>query len=235
VCYTISVFSQTHIIEADLGQPFEGEAEYTPFFHVSGFAHPQLPVCAAESDIRMMEWGLVPRWTRTAEQAREMRSRTLNARSETAFEKPSFRDAIRKRRGLVPVNGFVEWRHEGKVKVPHYVRMRDAEVFTVGCIWEEWVDPETGECTPSFSIMTTEANVLMSYVHNSALRMPVIIPRHDRAAWLYAEDREEIQPMLRPLEDGILQAYPITREVSKIRVNRHEPQLLEPVGAVISE
>lgn len=235
MCYTVSIFSQTHVIEAELGQVFEDPAEFVPYVHVSGFSHPVLPVGVAEDGIRLMRWGLVPRWTKTLQQADEMRGRTLNARAETVYDKPSYRDAVRKRRGLLPVNGFLEWRHEGKLKIPHMVRMRDAEIFTLGCIWEEWVDPNTGQCEQTFSILTTEANILMSHVHNSAQRMPVVVPRREHAAWLLAEDREQVQPLLRPLEDGLLEAYPVTREVSKIRVNRDEPQLLEPVGETIRE
>ncbi|MFN6135243.1 MAG: SOS response-associated peptidase [Bacteroidota bacterium] len=235
MCYTVSIFSQTHVIETDLGQLFEDASEFVPYVHVSGFSHPKLPVGVAEDGIRLMRWGLVPRWTKSMQQADEMRGRTLNARSETAFEKPSFRDAIRKRRGLLPVNGFIEWRHEGKLKIPHLVRMRDAEIFTLGCIWEDWVDPATGDCEETFSILTTEANMLMSRVHNSALRMPVIVPRIERAAWMLADEREQVQPLLRPLDEGLLEAFPVTREVSKIRVNRDEPQMLEPVGETFTE
>lgn len=235
MCYSVSIFSQTHVIETDLGLVFDDASEFVPYVYVSGFAHPHLPVATAEETLRMMQWGLVPRWTKNSEQAREMQSRTLNARMETAYEKPSFRDAIRHRRGLLPVNGFLEWRHEGKLKIPHFVRMAQREVFTLGCIWEEWTDPESGECRATFSILTTEANLLMSYVHNSAERMPVVIPHEDRQQWLFAEDREQVQPLLRPLEDGRLEAFPVTREVSKIRVNRNELQMLEPVGEIIVE
>lgn len=72
----------------------------------------------------------------------------------------------------------------------------------------------------------------MSYVHNSKQRMPVIIPKLDRTTWLYADDRERIEPCMRPLEDGILEAFPITREVSMIKVNTTEEELLEPVGPI---
>ena len=72
----------------------------------------------------------------------------------------------------------------------------------------------------------------MSYVHNAKQRMPVIIPRDMRQAWLHAEDREIVEPLMRPLEDGLLEAYPITREVSRIKMNTTEIELLEPVGDV---
>jgi putative SOS response-associated peptidase YedK len=233
MCYTVSIFSQTHVIETDLGLVFDDQSMFVPYIHVSGFSHPHLPVATAQESLHVMQWGLVPRWTRNLEQAREMQSRTLNARMETVYEKPSYRDAIKRRRGLLPVNGFMEWRHEGKVKIPYFIRMRQHEIFTLGCIWEEWTEPETGECRTTFSILTTEANLLMSYVHNSAERMPVVIPHADRQQWLFAEDREEVQPLMRPLEEGLLEAFPVTREVSKIRVNTTEPRLLDPVGEIV--
>jgi putative SOS response-associated peptidase YedK len=232
VCFTVSIYATTHSIEADLGAVFEHDQEYRPYFHVSGFVHPHLPLITnAESDqIQLCEWGLIPRWTKSCESARDIRKMTLNARRETIYEKPSFRDAIRKRRALLPVNGFVEWRHEGALKIPHYVRAVDRSLLTLGCVWEDWTDPESGEVHTTFSIVTTDANELMSYVHNAKQRMPVIIPRDDRQVWLMAEDREQIEPCMRPLEDGVLEAFQVTREVSSIKVNTTEEQLLEPVG-----
>jgi len=236
VCFTVSVYATTHSIETDLGALFDHEEEYRPYFHVSGFVHPLLPLVtnAAPDRIQMCEWGLIPRWVKSAQAASDIRKMTLNARREAIFEKPSFRDAIRKRRALLPVNGFVEWRHEGTIKQPHLVRAVDQTILTLGCIWEDWTDPETGELHTTFSIVTTDANELMSVVHNVKQRMPVVIPRDVRATWLHAEDREELEPCMRPLEEGVLEAYPVTREVSSIKVNTSEVQLLEPVGPVLT-
>jgi putative SOS response-associated peptidase YedK len=114
------------------------------------------------------------------------------------------------------------------------VRAKDQTLLTLGCIWEDWVDPGSGELHTTFSIVTTDANELMSYVHNVKQRMPVVIPRDARATWLHAEDREELEPCMRPLEEGVLEAFPITREVSSIKVNMSEVQLLEPVGPVLT-
>lgn len=232
MCFTVSVYASTHSIEKDLGALFDHEEEYRPYFHVSGFVHPLLPLVTnvAPDRIQMCEWGLIPRWTKAAQAANDIRKMTLNARRETIFEKPSFRDAIRKRRALLPVNGFVEWRHEGTVKQPHLVQAADHSLLTLGCIWEDWTDPESGELHTTFSIVTTDANELMSYVHNVKQRMPVVIPRDVRSTWLHAEDREELEPCMRPLEEGVLEAFPVTREVSSIKVNTSELQLLEPVG-----
>jgi putative SOS response-associated peptidase YedK len=236
MCFTVSIFASTHVIETDTGALFESPEDYTPYFHVSGFVHPTLPfITNTESDrIGAFSWGLIPRWAKDEAAANELRSMTLNARRETVYSKPSFRDAIVKRRGLLPVNAFVEWRHDGKVKQPHLVRMSGSEIFTLGCIWEDWTNKESGELRRTFSIVTTDANLLMSYVHNTKQRMPVIVPRNDREAWLHADDRSIIEPLMRPLEDGALEAFPITREVSRIKVNPTEPQLLESVGETIT-
>jgi putative SOS response-associated peptidase YedK len=234
VCYTVSIFAQTHAIETDTGALFEHPEDYEPYYHVSGFAHPRLPLITnADSDtLQLCSWGLIPRWTKDDEGAKKIQAMTLNARRETVFEKPSFRDAIVKRRALLPVNGFVEWHHEGTIKQPHYVRMRSATLFTLGCVWEDWTHPESGEFHRTFSIVTTDANLLMSHVHNAKQRMPVVILPNEREQWLHADDREFLEPLMRPLEDGLLEAYPITREVSRIKVNTREIELLEPVGDV---
>lgn len=236
MCFTVSIYASTHSIETDLGALFDHEEEYRPYFHVSGFVHPHLPLVTntEPEQIQLCEWGLIPRWTKSFEAARDIRKMTLNARRETIFEKPSFRDAIKKRRALLPVNGFVEWHHEGTIKQPHLVRPIDRSILTLGCIWEDWADPASGEVHRTFSIVTTDANMLMSHVHNVKQRMPVVIPSRDRLTWLHAEDREAIEPCMRPLEEGILEAFPITKEVSSIKVNTIEEQLLEPVGPILT-
>ena len=234
MCFTVSIFASAHVIETDTGSIFDHPEDYTPFFHVSAFTHASLPFItgAQPEHIGLLQWGLIPRWTKDEAAAKELRQMTLNARRETVYDKPSFRDAIVKRRGLLPVNAFVEWRQDGKIKQPHLVRLRGSELFTLGCIWEEWTNKISGEQQQTFSIVTTDANNLMSYVHNAKQRMPVIIPRDMRQAWLHAEDREIVEPLMRPLEDGLLEAYPITREVSRIKMNTTEIELLEPVGDV---
>jgi len=235
VCFTVSIIAKTHVIEGAIGSLFDDPEEYRPYFHVSGFIHPNLPFITGEDPERITfaEWGLIPRWTKDEEKAAEIQGMTLNARSETVYDKPSFRDAIVKRRGLLPLNGFVEWRREEKVKQPYLVKMQGSEIFTIGCIWEEWTNKTSGERRRTFSIVTTEANMLMSYVHNVKQRMPVIIPDTDREAWLHADDRGIVEPLFRPLEDGFLEAYPVTREVSRIKLNDTDVEYLEPIGDVI--
>jgi len=236
MCFTVSVFANTHQIEIDLGATFDDAAAYQPYFHVSGFVHPHLPVVTNDRPdrIELMRWGLIPSWVKDRAKADELASMTLNAKSETVFEKPSFRSAIAKRRALLAVNGFVEWRHEGTQKIPHLIRMQHHEIFTLGCLWEQWADRESGEVLRTFSIVTTEANELMSYVHNNKQRMPVVIPQGSRTAWLQADDRETATMLMRPLPEGLLTATPLSREVSRIKVNVDHHELLEPTGPSIT-
>ncbi|MBU3740858.1 MAG: SOS response-associated peptidase [Candidatus Kapabacteria bacterium] len=237
MCFTVSIYAGTHVIETDVGAVFDDAEAYTPYYHVNGFVHPELPIIANERPdaIQMMSWGLVPRWTKNAAAADEIRTKTLNARAETLFEKPSFRDAAVKRRALLPVNGFVEWRHDGAIKQPYLVRSRDGHLLTLGCVWEEWTCRGTGEVRRTFSIITTEANALLSWVHNAKQRMPVIIPTSARAAWLADADRHDVMTLMRPLHDGHIEAAPLDRAVSRIKVNTDHPELLTPTGPALDE
>ena len=237
MCFTVSIYAGTHVIETDVGAVFDDAEAYTPYFHVNGFVHPELPIITGErpNAIEMMQWGLVPRWTRDTASADDIRSKTLNARAETLFEKPSFRYAATKRRALLPVNGFLEWRHDGSVKQPYLVRDGDGRLLTLGCVWDEWTDRGTGDIRRTFSIVTTEANALLSWVHNAKQRMPVIVPPSARRAWLSDVDRDEIMRLMRPLDEGLIEAVPLDRAVSKIKVNTDHSELLVPIGPALHE
>lgn len=239
MCFTVSIFASTHDVETAMGAVFDDGSAYEPFFHVSGFVHPALPIVTNDRPdaIQQFEWGLVPRWVKNTEQAHDLAKKTLNARSETMFEKPSFGDAAKKRRALLPVNGFVEWRHDGDVKIPHVVSLRgeplESSMLTLGALWEEWVDPESGEVKKTFSIATTQANELMSYVHNNKQRMPVVVRPEDRRLWLGDADKETIMKLARPLEENVLQAVPVSREVSRVKVNQIDEHLLDGIGDIL--
>lgn len=237
MCFTVSIYADTHVIETDFGSVFDEPEAYTPYFHVTGFAHPVLPMITGEQPeaVQMLEWGLIPKWVKNKESALDLANKTLNARSDTIFEKPSFREAIVKRRSLLPVNGFVEWRHEGTVAIPYMIRAADRSMLSLGCIWEEWHDRQSGEVSKTFSIVTTEANDLMSWVHNNKLRMPVVVQRSQRKEWLANIDRDHITRLMRPLPEGILEAAPLHKDVSRIKVNDTSQDVIEPIGEWMNE
>ena len=124
----------------------------------------------------MMRWGLVPSWAKDI----SLGSRMINARGETLAEKPAFRAAYRKRRCLIPADGFYEWKREGKRKVPMYVFQKSRRPFAFAGLWESWRSP-SGDTIRSCAIVTTSPNSFIEPIHN---RMPVILSHEAEALWL---------------------------------------------------
>lgn len=182
---------------------------------VSGFSHPMLPVVTMPEQSTPMQWGLIPGWIKDEAAAVDIAAKTLNARAETVFDKPSFRRAIVSRRALLPVDGFVEWRHEGKRTQPYVVRSVDRCEITLACIWETWTNMATGEDIPSFAILTTTANTLLQYVHNRKHRMPVVIPREQHNEWYTTTERGRLTQMMSPVPEGFLEAIPVSRGLTE--------------------
>ncbi|NLY75863.1 MAG: SOS response-associated peptidase [Firmicutes bacterium] len=205
-------------------EPELKEAKY----YVAGFDFPKMPVITNQHPDRLQgfTWGLIPGWVKSESQAREIRSHTLNARSDTVFDKPSFRNAIRQRRCLVPADGFYEWREVGGKKYPYYIYLKSKEIFSFAGIWEEWTDRSTGEVWRTFSILTTDANPLMARIHNTKKRMPVILPREGEGEWLRnGLSREEIIALTRPLEQELMAAHPISKLINSRTSERNVPEI----------
>ena len=213
------------------GLDWELEIELaTPKYYVSGFDFPKMPVLTNErpDQLQAFTWGLIPAWVKTTAQAVEIRSKTLNARAETAMDRPSFRQAIRQRRCLVPAEGFYEWRAFQGKKYPYYIFLKDKTVFSFAGIWEEWVDPATGEILKTYSILTTEANPLMVKIHNTKKRMPVILPRKHERAWLQDRlDARELSALVKPFPEELMEAYTISRLITSRTANRNQPRVQE--------
>jgi putative SOS response-associated peptidase YedK len=162
----------------------------------------------------VLRWGLIPHWAKDSSFA----YRTINARAETVATQPAFRDAFRKRRCIVPANGFFEWQKRmvgGKeVKQPHYIRRRDGRPMGLAGLWERWEGPD-GTVIESFTIITTEANELVGTLHN---RMPVILRPEDFDTWLSPASRpEDLKSLLVPCPPSWLEASPVSRHVNNPR------------------
>lgn len=232
--YALSVTAQNleHRYQAKTGFDWElGGEPWTPKYYVAGFEFPKMPVLTNEQPDRFQAftWGLIPFWVKTPEQAARIRSQTLTARAETVLEKPSFRQAIRRRRCLVPANGFYEWRAFRGQKYPYYIFLKDRTVFSFAGIWEEWVDPATGERLRTYSILTTTANPLLAKIHNTKQRMPVILPRERERAWLADElSTDEIIALLQPFPAAAMAAHPISRLITARTANRNCPEVQAP-------
>ena len=165
-------------------------------------------------------WGLIPSWARE----KRIGNRMINARSETAAEKPAFRAAFRSRRCLIPASGFFEWRRRGKARQPLYIMLRERPLFAFAGLWEMWRSPQ-GELVHSATILTTVANRFMADIH---LRMPVILAREDHNAWLQPADREAHQRLLRPCAPELMQAWQVSTVVN--RPANDTPETIEPLN-----
>lgn len=174
-----------------------------------------------------MKWGLIPSWAKDM----SIGSKLLNARAETLQEKPSFRAALKKRRCLIPGDGFYEWLAVGKKKQPVHIRRKDRELFAFAGLWEEWKSPY-GQSVRSCTMVTVAANKTMSSIHD---RMPAILSRDDEASWLDNADIEaaEAMMMLNPYDDSLLETYLVSPEVNSSRADRPDYILLaEPRDAL---
>jgi len=228
MCYYSSISVSFKIIEDRFGARFIQTESFKPVCSVCGFNFPELPVITNEDDqhIVSLRWGLIPFWVKDSESAAIMREKTLNARSETVFEKPSFRDAIMSKRCLVLVDGFFEWRHENKKTYPYYIRLNSHAPFAFAGIWDSWKNPETQEQVKTYSVITTKANSLVEKIHNVQKRMPVILPKEADKIWLQGNlDRGRIQSMLKPYDPDEMEAYPVSRMVDKIGFNTEHPEV----------
>lgn len=169
----------------------------------------------------MLHWGLIPFWAKDP----GIGDRLANARADSAFEKPAFRAAMRARRCLIPADVFYEWQvvPGQKRKQPFAVQMRDREPFALAGLWEFWKPAEGGDGIASCTILTTEANTMMTPIH---ARMPVIIPPARYRTWLDPHVAvPAVSELLQPYPSDELEAWPISLRVNNPRED--DPQLLD--------
>jgi len=176
-----------------------------PLGWVNGFAHPRLLVFTQKEPLmpRLFRWGLVPPWVRDREQASQLAKQTLNARSESLWEKPSFRESAKGQRCLIIVDGFFEYHHQGKTKFLHRMSRTDEEPLCLAGLYAVWGATPTGIPYHGCSIVTTQANPAMALVHNQSKsgesRMPVILDSNQQRVWLAPDaDPADLQPCFRP-------------------------------------
>ena len=233
MCYASATAVKVKLAEY-LGEAYT-LGEYEHYWAASGFDFPFLPALTSDAPftVRSLQWGLIPGWAKTRQDAQAVRSKTLNARSETIFETASFREPILHSRCLLLVAGFFEWQHIGKQTQPYYIHMPGKEPFAMGGVHSTWVDPETAEVYETSSIITTPANELMSRIHNDKKRMPLILDKPQWHDWL---DDHTTAPHLKnlmlPYPDGRLEADPVNNLISSRTKDRNVPDVQQPIQLV---
>ncbi|MDQ3813240.1 MAG: SOS response-associated peptidase [Armatimonadota bacterium] len=170
-----------------------------------------------------MKWGLVPFWAKDP----DIGNRLINARAETLAEKPAFKAALKRRRCIIPADGFYEWKREGNRRVPLRIHRSDNGLFGFAGLWEEWQSPD-GSPLRTCTIVTTEPNDLMASIHN---RMPAILRPEEESLWLDTSlnDVPDILKLLKPYPDAELTAHPVSRRVNSPNVD--DPGCIVPVEA----
>ena len=229
MCYYSSISVGFKIIETRFGVKFLQSESYQPIYSASAFTFPLMPVITNENptNVVLMNWGLIPFWTKYNETAHRIKQLALNARSETIFEKPMFRQSILSKRCQVVVDGFYEWRHLNNKSYPYYIRLADHQPFALAGIWDKWQNPDTGIESRTFSVITTEANSLMAQIHNTKKRMPVILPMDNEKKWIDNNlKKTDIEPLLKPYNEGEIEAYPVDRSISRLGFNTSDPKVL---------
>ena len=157
-----------------------------------------------------LRWGLVPGWAK----APTIAYKTINARSETAAQMPAFRDAMRRRRCVVPADGFYEWQAIDDRRQPFFIHRADGQPLAFAGLWERWRERPGDDPLDTFTILTTDANAELTPLHD---RMPVILEPEDVARWIdpHNEDPATLTDLLRPAPDGTLECYPVSPRVNR--------------------
>ncbi|MDX1565087.1 MAG: SOS response-associated peptidase [Phycisphaeraceae bacterium] len=206
-------FSQTRSTEqlADRFVVPAASFDWTPRYNLApGQSVPTIIRAGDRRSWKRLQWGLVPPWA----QDRSIGHRLINARSETVDQKPSFRKALKKRRCLVPADGFYEWKKQaGRTKVPVYLTLKDGSPFAFAGLWETWSDPDHPQSLETFTICTTAPNERVRPIHD---RMPAILRPEDEATWLDPgiESPDRLKSLLKPYPADAMVARRVDRYVN---------------------
>lgn len=166
-----------------------------------------------------MGWGLIPHW------AKDAKSIQINARAETVATSPAFKRAFSLHRCLIPADGFYEWEPKEQGRTPHWIYRADGFPMTFAGIWSGWKDPATDQWTRRFSILTTEAQGVISNIHD---RMPVVLPEDVWEPWIDREltDPEAALGLISVVDPDLIMEYAVTSRVNSVRNNG--PELRDP-------
>ncbi len=222
MCGRFTLFTAVAVLKEVFGLD-EASLPLEPRYNI---APSQMIAVVPNRDRRALElhrWGLIPSWAKDP----AIGNRMINARAETLDEKPSFRDALRRRRCLIPADGFFEWKRAGPAKTPMWVRLKSGRPMALAGLWDVWKSPE-GKVVATATIITTRANELMAGIHD---RMPAILRPDQFQAWLAPgpADPRDLKGLLEPIDSAELETYPVSPRVNSPEVD--DPDCVKPAAA----
>ena len=190
MCYSNSSISLNIELGKKYGKKVDSSISERPQYFANGFQFPIWRIITEAPCITPMKWGLIPHWFQG--NPTEIASKTLNARIESISSKPSFSKLIESNRCIIPSNGFFEWQHQGKHKIPHFIYGKEDSILSMAGLWDTYQDAKTGMILNSFTILTQPASPLMAEIHNVKKRMPVILDEDSIDLWLNSAESMEI-------------------------------------------
>ncbi|MET4083154.1 putative SOS response-associated peptidase YedK [Pedobacter sp. UYP30] len=231
MCYYVSQQVSASKLAVDFDALYTDHLDDSEGFHLAGgFSHPKLSMVLKQDGRRVidrMQWGLIPNWKKPYTDMLKMSNNTLNAKSETIFDLASFKNSIMKFRAILPVNGFFEYKHEDGDKLPFFIHPKEQSYFNLACIFSNYKDPATDQWLQTFSIVTGAANELMTDIHNTKKRQPVMIDTDQIDNWLNVDaSKEEITHLMEPCDDSRMAAFRVDRNLIKIG---NSPEALIPI------
>ena len=229
MCFTVSVDLSRKELEKRYKVSFPENVVFESSYFFSAFEHPRLPVITSEKPetVTLSQWGLIPYWTRSFQEALDIRNKTINARVETLHEKPSFRKAVARQHCLVPVTGFFEWHDLNGKKYPYYLFLKNEKSFAIAGLYDTWTNPETGEFYHSFTLITLPASPLLAQIHNTRKRMPAVLAPGKEKDWIkpFTENKNITDLLFFP-GDKAFDYYPVnTKNAGK---NPQDPLPVRP-------
>jgi putative SOS response-associated peptidase YedK len=218
MCGRYTVIASPEVIRALFG--YQEQPNFPPRYNVA----PTQPIAIVrlvegKRHFALVRWGLLPSWVKDPKTFTLL----INARGETAAEKPAFRAAMKRRRCLIPADGFYEWKALGGRKQPYFIRAKSGEPFAFAGLWETWTGPN-GEELETAAIVTTTANRTLAAIHD---RMPVIVPPAAFDLWLDSDtvDPTTASALIAPAPENLLEAFPVSTQVN--RTANDNPKLVE--------
>lgn len=224
MCGRYTIVASPEAIRALFG--YEEQPNFPPRYNVA----PTQPIAIVrlmdgKRHFALVRWGLLPSWVKDPKTF----SLLINARGETVASKPAFRAAMKRRRCLIPADGFYEWKPAGAHKQPYFIRAKSGGPFAFAGLWETWTGPN-GEEVETAAIVTTSANRTLSVIHD---RMPVIVPPDAFDLWLDGVNVDPVtaSALIAPAPKNLLEAFPVSTDVN--RTANDNPKLVAPASVSV--